>query len=81
MYLDDAGYHTRHRTPGYLLLEKPIVLTFDDGYRDAYEAVFLLLLEHGFTGTFRARLVGPLRAARVSHLGADSGSGEFSYWI
>ncbi len=58
-YLADAGYHTitltdlyLHLTQGYPLPEKPIVLTFDDGYRDAYEVVFPLLLDYGFTGTF-----------------------------
>jgi len=58
-YLADAGYHTITLTDLYLYLtqayplpEKPIVLTFDDGYRDAYEVVFPLLLDYGFTGTF-----------------------------
>lgn len=58
-YLKDAGYQTvtladlyLYWTQGYPLPEKPIVLTFDDGYRDAYEVVFPMLLEHGFTGTF-----------------------------
>jgi peptidoglycan/xylan/chitin deacetylase (PgdA/CDA1 family) len=58
-YLADAGYHPitltdlyLHLTQGYPLPEKPVVLTFDDGYRDAYEVVFPLLLEYGFTGTF-----------------------------
>ena len=58
-YLADAGYHTitltdlyLHLTQGVPLPEKPIVLTFDDGYRDAYEVVFPLLLDYGFTGTF-----------------------------
>jgi peptidoglycan/xylan/chitin deacetylase (PgdA/CDA1 family) len=58
-YLADAGYHTvtlsdiyLYLTQGYPLPEKPIVLTFDDGYSDAYEIVFPLLLDHGFTGTF-----------------------------
>lgn len=58
-YLADAGYHTitltdlaLHLTQGYPLLARPIVLTFDDGYRDAYEIVFPLLLDYGFTGTF-----------------------------
>ncbi len=58
-YLTDAGYHTitltdlyLHLTQGVPLPEKPIVLTFDDGYRDAYEVVFPLLLDYGFTGTF-----------------------------
>lgn len=59
MYLDEAGYHPisltdlyLHLTEGYPLPEKPVVLTFDDGYRDAYEVVFPKLLAHGFTGTF-----------------------------
>jgi len=58
-YLADAGYHTitlsdmyLHFTRGYPLPEKPIVLTFDDGYKDAYEVVFPRLLDHGFTATF-----------------------------
>jgi peptidoglycan/xylan/chitin deacetylase (PgdA/CDA1 family) len=58
-YLDDAGYHPitltdvyLYLTEGYPLPEKPIVLTFDDGYRDAYEVVFPKLLDHGFPGTF-----------------------------
>ena len=58
-YLAEAGYHAitltdlhLHLTQGYPLPDKPIVLTFDDGYRDAYEVVFPLLLEYGFTGTF-----------------------------
>lgn len=58
-YLAGAGYHPitltdlyLNLTQGYPLPDKPIVLTFDDGYRDAYEVVFPLLLEHGFTATF-----------------------------
>ncbi len=58
-YLADAGYHTitltdlyLHLKQGYPLPEKPVALTFDDGYRDAYEVVFPLLLDYGFTGTF-----------------------------
>ncbi len=58
-YLADAGYHTitltdlyLHLTQGVPLPEKPIVLTFDDGYKDAYEVAFPLLLDYGFTGTF-----------------------------
>ena len=34
------------------LPEKPIVLTFDDGYLDNYENAFPILQEFGFTGTF-----------------------------
>ena len=58
-YLADAGYHTitltdlyLHLAQGYPLPAKPIILTFDDGYRDAYEVVFPLLLDYGFTATF-----------------------------
>jgi peptidoglycan/xylan/chitin deacetylase (PgdA/CDA1 family) len=58
-YLADEGYHPialadlyHHLTQGYPLPEKPISLTFDDGYRDAYEVVFPTLLEYGFTATF-----------------------------
>lgn len=39
-------------TTGYPLPPKPIVLTFDDGYRDHYENAFRLLKQYGFTGTF-----------------------------
>jgi len=58
-YLADAGYHAitladvyLHFAQGVPLPEKPVVLTFDDGYRDAYEVVFPMLLDYGFTGTF-----------------------------
>jgi peptidoglycan/xylan/chitin deacetylase (PgdA/CDA1 family) len=58
-YLAEAGYHPitltdlyLHLTQGYPLPEKPTVLTFDDGYRDAYDVVFPILLDYGFPGTF-----------------------------
>ncbi len=58
-YLAQAGYHTitladlyLYLTQGQPLPEKPIVLTFDDGYADAYEVVFPLLQKYGFVGTF-----------------------------
>lgn len=58
-YLAEAGYHTitltdlyLYFTQGYPLPDRPVVLTFDDGYSDAYETVFPLLLDYGFTGTF-----------------------------
>jgi peptidoglycan/xylan/chitin deacetylase (PgdA/CDA1 family) len=37
---------------GQPLPEKPIVLTFDDGYRDHYEHAYPLLQAYGLTGTF-----------------------------
>lgn len=58
-WLREAGYTsiTLHELTlalqmGYALPERPVVLTFDDGYRDAYEQAFPLLQEHGFVGTF-----------------------------
>jgi peptidoglycan/xylan/chitin deacetylase (PgdA/CDA1 family) len=37
---------------GEPLPRKPILLTFDDGYRNAYEHAFPILKEFGFVGTF-----------------------------
>lgn len=58
-WLRDNGYSTI--TPeqyvaavayGAALPRKPIMLTFDDGYRNAYEHAFPILKEFGFVGTF-----------------------------
>ena len=38
--------------PDYSLPERPILLTFDDGYIDHYETVFPLLAERGWQGAF-----------------------------
>ncbi len=58
-YLSDNGYHTitlddmyRYLAEAQPLPDKPIILSFDDGYRDAYEVVFPLLQKYDFTGTF-----------------------------
>lgn len=59
-WLADNGYATisLYDLIGYLnvgyppLPEKPIVLTFDDGYLDNYTNAFPLLQEYGYTATF-----------------------------
>ncbi len=58
-YLSDNGYHTitlddlyRYLVEARPLPDKPIILTFDDGYRDHYEVVFPLLQKYHFVGTF-----------------------------
>jgi len=59
-YLQEQGYTTIHLQDliSYLqtgqppLPEKPIILTFDDGYRDNYENAFPALQDHGMVGTF-----------------------------
>ncbi len=58
-YLKDKGYHTI--TPDQLagallrgdkLPPKPVMLTFDDGYDDAFTEVFSILQQFDDTGTF-----------------------------
>ncbi|MGC9332506.1 MAG: polysaccharide deacetylase family protein [Anaerolineae bacterium] len=58
-YLKQEGYESitlndlvLHLTRGTRLPPKPIILTFDDGYVDAYTHAFPLLKRFGFTGTF-----------------------------
>ena len=41
-----------HFAGGPALPKRAVVLTFDDGYDDAYEHAFRLLKEHGMVGTF-----------------------------
>jgi peptidoglycan/xylan/chitin deacetylase (PgdA/CDA1 family) len=57
--LQEAGYTTIHMTDlllhlnqGDPLPEKPVIITFDDGYRDNYLNAFPLLQERGMTATF-----------------------------
>jgi peptidoglycan/xylan/chitin deacetylase (PgdA/CDA1 family) len=59
-WLKDNGYQTISLTHLVYALnigwpklpEKPIILTFDDGYVDNYEQAFPILKEMGFIGTF-----------------------------
>ena len=58
-YLQQEGYHTvflrdliETLSTGRPLPENPIVLTFDDGYLDAYTHAFPLLQQYGFVGEF-----------------------------
>ena len=58
-YLSDNGYTTislydlhAHLNQGKALPAKPIILTFDDGYRDAYTNAFPLLKKYKMTATF-----------------------------
>ncbi len=57
--IQQAGYTTislyallDHLTHGAPLPDKPVVLTFDDGYRDNYTNAFPLLRDRGLTATF-----------------------------
>ena len=58
-YLVKQGYTSitlsdliHHLARGAPLPPKPVILTFDDGYRDAYTEAFPLLQKYGMTGTF-----------------------------
>jgi len=58
-FLVNQGYHSvsmedmvRHIQQGTTLPDKPIVLSFDDGYKDAFTVAFPLLKKYGLTGTF-----------------------------
>lgn len=56
-YLYEHGYHTvtldelyAYAHAGQPLPARPVVITFDDGYRDTYETALPLLQRYGFTG-------------------------------
>ena len=58
-YLKEQGYHTITFNQLFAALyyggplpSHPIILTFDDGYEDAYQFSFPLLQAHGFSGMF-----------------------------
>ena len=57
-FLSREGYHPitldalyAYLTEGKPLPQKPVVLTFDDGYRDTYEVVYPILKRYGFAAT------------------------------
>lgn len=57
-YLRDHGYHPitmqelyDYVTKGAPLPEKPVCITFDDGYLDSYTIVYPLMKEYGFPWT------------------------------
>lgn len=57
-YLQENGYHTitpdqlmNYLNYGRPLPEKPILITFDDGYKDNYTNAYPILKKYGFTAT------------------------------
>jgi peptidoglycan/xylan/chitin deacetylase (PgdA/CDA1 family) len=72
--LHDNGYSTitlrdlyHHLAIGAPLPEKPIILTFDDGYLDHYTNAFPILQKYGMIGTFFV-LTGPADEGQPAYL-------------
>ncbi|HEX9603025.1 MAG TPA: polysaccharide deacetylase family protein [Myxococcales bacterium] len=79
--LRNAGFHTvtfhewlEHEDRGASLPEKPILLTFDDGYQDALTAALPALRARGMRGTFFlvSRWIGLDESHRFSQGGPGS---------
>ncbi len=60
-----------HRTGGCALPRRPVLITFDDGYRDCVEYAAPVLREHGFTAVFY--LVASLMGKTTEWLVAQRG--------
>lgn len=76
-FLKEAGYTSISLADlalaleaGYPLPEKPIILTFDDGYQDNFEVAFPLLQRYGFTATFFL-LTAPIDAQDPAYISWD----------
>lgn len=76
-YLKQEGYQSislndlaLHLTVGKPLPPRPVILTFDDGYADAYTHAFPLLSRYGFEGTFFL-ISGPIDAENPDFLSWD----------
>lgn len=66
IHLDDAFGHASPRLPA-----KPLVITFDDGFRDCFDYAVPILASHGFTATFF--VVAGLAGKRSEWLRAERG--------
>lgn len=76
-YFRDAGYTSirmydlvMYLQQGWPLPEKPVILSFDDGYADHYTIAFPLLRKYGFTGIFFI-ITGFLDERREGYLSWD----------
>ncbi len=86
--LQRGGFHTvtlhewlAHEDRGTALPERPIVLTFDDGFEDAYSTVLPALRKRGMRGSFFVvtSLVAPDPAHRLVR-GEDGGQRRYLVW-